>query len=125
MEDQEFIKTRKICLQRSEEKGNAFKACAALKGIHGILEAKPIADHRIKMTYSLEILSFELIEELLKELGFKLDRSLPAFLRRYYYQYMEDTAREKLVIDTEKQHLTCSVEPQELTKPKQYWDEYH
>lgn len=125
MDKKEYIKKRSLCLHRKSKTGYAIKACAVLRGIKGIKNAKPVSNHRIKLSYSLEYLTYELVEGLLKELGFDLDNSIPAQLRRYYYHYMEDNARESLLINDQKHELSCSVEPNQTREPEQYWDEYH
>lgn len=124
MDSESFFRTRNICLAKTESDGTAIKVCAILQGIKGVSHASPINKHRIKLCYSLEFLSFELIEELLKELGYGLDYSLPAYLRRYYYQYTEDNVRESLKINDEKQELSCRLDPLDADNPDQYWDEY-
>ncbi len=124
MDQSEVIRTRSICLKRTS-KGQAAQACSQLNKLNGVNNAQPISKNRLKLTYSLELLTFELIEGLLLELGFKLDRTIPATIRRYYYQYIEDNLREKLAITDEKQKLICRIDYADKKKPKQYWDQYH
>jgi hypothetical protein len=124
MDQNEYIRTRSICLKRTDD-GQANRACTLLKSIKGVYHATPINKHRLKLTYSLELLSFELIEGLLKELGFSLDLSMPAYLRRYYYQYMEDSVRETLEINDEEHKLVCSLDESDPDESEQYWDQYH
>jgi len=124
MDRNEYIKTRTVCLKKRSTAGQAIEACAVLKGVKGVIHVTPKNDHHLKLTYSLEFLTFELIEGLLKELGFRLDTSIPAYLRRYYYQYMEDNARESLTINDEEHQLTCCIDPNEAENPDQYWDQY-
>ena len=125
MDDQLHIRKRMICLARNGDPSQAAEACAALRSIKGVHEAYPISHYRLSLTYSLQDLTFELIENLLKELGFYLDDSVFAIIRRNIYQYLEDNAREKIHVDEEKQKLLCDVDaelPQE--EPEKYWHNY-
>lgn len=119
------IRERKICLSRKGNKTQVEEACAALRGIQGVYTAQPISNYRLTLTYSLEHLSFELIEELLKELGFYLDTSIFAYIRRNIYQYLEDNAREKMHVDEEKQALVCDIDADlPHDEPEKYWNNY-
>lgn len=125
MNDQIHIRKRMVCLTRNGTDTQATEACAVLRGINGVYDAQPINSHRLSLTYSLEYLSFELIEALLKELGFYLDNSIFAIIRRNIYQYLEDNAREKIQVDEDKQSLVCQVDPQMRNdEPEKYWDKY-
>jgi len=119
----DVIRTRSVCLKKMPE-GQSERVCSLLKSLNGVECATPISKHRLKLTYSLELLTFELIEDLLIELGFKLDRSIPASLRRYYYQYVEDNVREKHHINEEKHQLVCHLDHDDSKTPVQYWDQY-
>lgn len=125
MDDQIHIRKRMVCLTRNGRDSQATEACAALAGIKGVYEAKPVNRHRLTLTYSLEYLSFELIEGLLKELGYYLDNSIFAVLRRNVYQYLEDNAREKIHVEEENQTLVCQVDPEmPHDEPEKYWNDY-
>ena len=125
MDDQLHIRKRMICLARNGDPSQAAEACTALRSIKGVMEAYPVSDYRLYLTYSLQDLTFELIESLLRELGYFLDDSVFAMIRRNIYQYLEDNAREKIHVDQEKQKLLCDVDvesPQE--EPEKYWHNY-
>ena len=125
MEDQIYIRKRLICLARNGHESQAEEACAALRRVKGVFDAHPVNNHRLSLTYSLEHLTFELIEALLRELGFYLDNSIFAIIRRTIYQYLEDNAREKIHVDEEKQSLVCQVEPESMQdEPEKYWNNY-
>lgn len=125
MDDQIHIRKRVICLKRNGHESQATEACAALTGIKGVYDATPVNNHRLILTYSLEHLSFELIEALLKELGFYLDNSIFAYIRRTIYQYLEDNAREKIHVEDQDQTLICPVDPQlQSEEPEKYWNNY-
>jgi hypothetical protein len=120
-----YVRRRIVCLARDGSSKKAPEACATLRGVKGIQLAEPVNDYRLRLVYSLEQLSFELIEGLLRELGFKLDQRIFAMVRRSIYQYLEDTAREKMQLEDEKQELLCDVNPElPRDKPEKYWNRY-
>jgi hypothetical protein len=126
MDDQNYIRKRMICLTCKGPESQAAAACRALSRIHGIHSATPISEKRISLVYSLEYLTFELIESLLKELGFTLDNNIFAVIRRGIYQYLEDTAREKMQLEKqEEQVLVCNIDEELPSKePEKYWNNY-
>ena len=79
----------------------------------------------LALTYSLKDLSFELIESLLKELGFYLDNSIFAIIRRNIYQYLEDNVCEKIHAEEQEHTLVCHLH-EELPhdEPEKYWNNY-
>ena len=125
MDEKVHIRKRLVCLRRSGDQSQAEEACAALRGIKGVVDAHPVSESRLSLTYSLEHLTFELIEGLLSELGFYLDDSIFAMIRRNIYQYLEDNAREKIHVDEENQKLVCQVDPEiPHDEPEKYWNNY-
>lgn len=129
MEDAAYICRRKVCLADNGDQAQATEACASLLGIHGIYGAVPVSSSALELSYSVKELSFDLIEDLLKELGYYLDDSMVARLRRNIYQYLEDNLREKLRVDEENQKLACDIEPstqepEQGVEPEKYWSNY-
>jgi hypothetical protein len=125
MSSEVHIRKRVVCLARDGSSKQAGEACAVLRGVKGVHLVEPVNDYRLKLVYSLENLSFELIEGLLRELGFRLDDRLFSMLRRNIYQYLEDTAREKIQVAEEKRKLVCDVDPDlPQDEPEKYWTKY-
>ena len=125
MSNDSHIRRRMVCLAREGSSTQAADACAALRGVKGIVAAEPVGRHRLKLVYSLENLSFELVEALLRELGFKLDGHLFAVIRRNIYQYLEDNAREKMQIDEQRHELICDIDAElPHDEPEKYWHKY-
>ena len=125
MDEHTHIRERKICLTRNGNTRQVVEACEALRGIQGVYHAQPVSNYRLTLTYSLEHLSFELIEDLLKELGFYLDTSIFAIIRRNIYQYLEDNAREKLQVNKDKRALVCDIDARlPHDEPEKYWNNY-
>ncbi len=125
--EENYIRTRRVCLAHSDDDRQAARACASLQGIQGVISARPLNRRQLTLSYSLEYLSFELIESLLKELGFYLDNSLTAMIRRNVYQYLEDNARERLRVDREEQRLACDIDAEDSgeSPAERYWNDYH
>jgi hypothetical protein len=126
MDDHDYIRNRLICLTRNGHDSQAEDACAALRSIKGVHDARAITDRRLSVTYSLEHLTFELIEDLLGELGFYPDDSVVAVIRRNIFQYLEDNVREKTHLDEqEKQAIESPVDPEvPHDEPEKYWNNY-
>lgn len=125
MQDPQHIRKRLVCLTRTGSPTQAEEACKALRGVHGIVDVRPLNHHRLQLTYSLEFLTFELIEELLRELGFYLDNSIFSVIRRNIYQYLEDTAREKIHVEEEQRKLVCEIDTETVAdEPEKYWNNY-
>jgi hypothetical protein len=126
MEDQNYLRKRMICLACNGSQAQAEEACKALSSIKGVHLAEPVNRKRITLIYSLEYLTFELIESLLRELGYQLDNNVIALIRRSIYQYLEDTAREKMQVEGQDQQvLVCNID-EELPhdEPEKYWNNY-
>ena len=125
MVDNPLIRKRMICLKPGIEGNQAEQACTALRGVKGVFEVRPLSHRRIHLTYTLEMLSFELIEGLLSELGFKLDNSILAKIRRTVYQYLEDNVREKMHVEEEEHALVCQADDGlDQEEPEKYWNNY-
>ena len=100
MEDAEHYRCRLIYLKPANETNKqAQAACDALAGIDGILLAAPFSEHGVHIIYSLNQRSFELITDLLNELGFDMDDSILISLRNTIYCFLEDNARDNMHID--------------------------
>ena len=74
----------------------AYHAALALRKIDGVLRAHSSAGPTVHVTYDLTEVSLQLIECLLIELGFHLDNSLLAKLKRALYYYTEQAEQETL-----------------------------
>lgn len=71
----------------------AGSALQLLEGVAGIETVSRASAHSLHVTYNLRLVSLQMIEEALIELGFHLDNNLLAKLRRALYYYAEDTQR--------------------------------
>ncbi len=126
MEDADHYRCRRIYLKQSDDtKLQAEVACEALAKIEGILVAAAHSEYCVHIIYSLDQISFEIINDLLVELEFEIDNSLLSSFRNTIYDYLEDNARDNLHVD-ETGQLQGQGESHE--KPHQdndqYWDDY-
>ena len=127
MEDTDHYRCRLICLRQSADQSRqAEAACDTLAGIEGILLAAPADQYSIHLIYSLDHLSFEMIIDLLNELGFEMDDSILLSLKKTIYQYLDTNARENMHIDVtqfeEEPGETPEIPHQSSDK---YWEDYH
>ena len=89
---EELIKQREIDFIEPHPCPNqAGVAATLLDGMDGILGVETEGSTRLRVTYQLPMLSLETIEEALSQIGFHLDGSLMARLRRAMVNYLEDT----------------------------------
>jgi len=127
MEDADRYRCRHIYLKQGDDTTRqAEAACSALTNLEGILLAAPHSEHSVHIIYSLDILSFEIVIELLGELDFEMDDSFLMSLRNTIFCYLEDNVRDNLQVEKpEDQH--DNGENAEIPHPdnEQYWEDYH
>lgn len=127
MEEADHYRCRRVYLQSGDNPGrDAHAACEALVGVDGILLAAPHGEQSLHIIYSLDELTFDIIIELLEELGFAPDNSLLMSLRNSIFCYLEDNARDNLHIDVtefEEPVIESPEIPQQ--DDEKYWDDYH
>lgn len=127
MEEADHYRCRHVYLKPSEDPGlQAPAACQALANLEGILLAAAHDEHSVHIIYSLDHLSFEIVIDLLTELGFELDNSFLLSLRNTIFCYLEDNARDRLHIDESEAPAEPSESPEIPHRDKdQYWEDYH
>lgn len=64
--------------------------------IDGISHLELIETHKLTISYDVRVITLEIIEDTLIELGFHLDNSLLYKLKRALYYYTEQVQRENL-----------------------------
>ncbi len=72
----------------------AHSAVFILNDLHGVLLAQALDQYRIKITYDLNRINLEEIENILRYEGFHLNNSILAKIRRSIVFYCEEAARE-------------------------------
>lgn len=88
-------KHREICFRGPHPDLNqAQTATLILSDVEGILQVHPHGTQMIMVTYDVSLITLQIIEEFLSELGFHLDNSLLMKLRRAFYYYAEDLQQD-------------------------------
>jgi len=127
MEDADRYRCRHIYLKQSDDPAlQAHAACAALTNLEGIVLAAPHGEYSVHIIYSLDILSFELVIELLDELDFEMDNSFLMSLRNTIFCYLEDNARDHMHIEHPDDHRDDGENPEiPHQNNDHYWEDYH
>ena len=126
MDDTGFYRCRLFYLRQSADPAKQAKAaCEILAGTEGVILAAATSHNSIHLIYSLNHLSFELLTDLLSELGFELDNSILLSLRKTIFQFLEDNARDNMHPDISEfeQHFQDHPEMPHQNSDK-YWDDY-
>ncbi len=127
MDDTDHYRCRLISLRQSaDESKQAEAACDALAEVEGVLLAAPFDSCSIHLIYSLDQISFELVTDLLNELGFELDNSILVTVRSTIYQFLDDNARDNMHIDvTNFQEEGDEIPDIPHQSSDKYWEDYH
>ena len=129
MDDTDQYRCRLIYLKPTDDiTKQAEAACEAVAGVEGIILAAPSDSHSVHLIYSLNNLSFELLTDLLNELGFELDNSILLGLRNTIFEFLETNVRDNMHIDVTKfQEDTDEDESAGLPRQSsdKYWEDYH
>ena len=126
MDDIGSYRCRLFYLRQSADPAQqAETACEVLAGTEGVILAAATSHNSIHLIYSLNHLSFELLTDLLAELGFELDNSILLSLRKTIFQFLEDNARDNMHMDVSEleQHFHDHPEIPQQSSDK-YWDDY-
>lgn len=128
-----YIKQREIIFNYPQaEQRPAFSASLLLTGLYGIETVNTLTADRILISYDIKLITFNEIEQVLKEIGYHLDNSLLMKLKRALYNYTEETERANL--DCSNSQCKCtrdvfvkkySVKPHGCRDPRpEHWRNY-
>jgi hypothetical protein len=97
-EHRTYIKHREIhfCSLHARGKAPAHSAMLLLADVEGVIGLQPASATCLRVSYDLRILSLQITENALIEVGFHLDNSLFNKLRRSLYYYTEETQCENM-----------------------------
>ena len=126
MEEADHYRCRRVYLKPGDDsRRDAHSACEALVNIDGIVLAAPHGEQSLHIIYSLNELSFEIVIDLLEELGYQPDDSLLMSLRNTIFCYLEDNARANMQVDV-TEFEESDVESPEIPQQddEKYWDDY-
>lgn len=93
------LKAREVgfCALHPEE-AQAHSASLVLQGIDGVDSIQLITEQMLHVQYDIRMITLQMIEEGLTELGYHLDNSLLVRLKRALFYYTEEIERENLGI---------------------------
>ena len=74
----------------------ASSAMFLFSDIDGIMHLDLVDTHKLAISYDIRLITLEVIEDTLIELGFHLDNSLLFKLKRALYYYTEEVQRENI-----------------------------
>ena len=92
------IKNREIRFKLATP-DQAKKAEQLLSGVPGIEHIDVVAPCCMRIRYSVEQLTLQMIESALREVGFDLDDGLVTRLKRAVFSYCEDALRASIGVD--------------------------
>ena len=89
----------------------AHSATLVLAGVEGVISASlsSVLRNTIHISYDLCLIDLRIIEALLSELGFHLDNSLLAKLKRSLYYFTEENELGHLEITRDQDHSTRDI----------------
>lgn len=91
----DVIKHREICFRGPHpDPHQAQTAMLILSDVEGIIQVEPHNTQMIVVTYDVSLISLQIIDAFLSELGFHLDNSLLMKLRRALYYYTEELQQD-------------------------------
>ncbi len=128
MEEADRYRCRRIFLKSDGDPAHqAQAACEALANVDGILLAAPHDNASVHIIYSLDKLSFEIINDLLHELDFETESSLLIRVRDTIFCYLEDNARGDQPFDISEFELEEDDASPAIPQHDEdrYWDDYH
>jgi hypothetical protein len=108
----DIIKDREIRFKLSTP-DQAAKAEQLLKEVPGVEFIETIDSASLRIRYSVEALTLQMIEAALRDVGFDLDDSLICKLKRAVFSYCEDALRASIGVDHDS-----SDSPPALTLPQ-------
>lgn len=89
----------------------AHSASLLLSDVDGVLHVQPLEPHLLHIRYDISLITLNIIEEALVEMGYHLDNSLMHKLKRALYYYTEETQRANLGMEG-----TCCADKQVFIK---------
>ncbi len=106
----ELLKHRDIAFCPLHPDSNqAESASLLLLDVRGIHEVRPLNRHLLHITYNIQHITLKTIEEALAGVGFHLDNSLFAKLKRALFYYSEETQLANLGYDHAESKSTTEI----------------
>lgn len=106
----ELIKQREIAFCPLHPDSNQAKSASLLLvNAVGVHQVRPLSSHIVHVTYNIEHITLKIIEGALLELGFHLDNSLFAKMKRALFYYSEETQLVNLGYDHADSKSTTEI----------------
>lgn len=106
----ELIKQRDIHFMSPQADNNpAAAAYALLSQVDGIIEANPVHEYCLSVTYHLAKVTLNDIDDVLQEVGFHLDNSILSKLKRALFYYAEETQLANMGYDHAESKSTLEI----------------
>jgi len=106
----EFIKHREVYFRGPHAMGNQAQAAAlVLSDVRGVMRVRPVGQERLAVSYDLRQVNLEALENLLAEMGFHLDNSLMAKMRRALWYYCDSCQQAQLGCQRGSRNCTQAV----------------
>ena len=104
----DLIKDREIRFKLSTQ-DQARKAEQLLKDVPGVESIEAMTSRSLRIRYSVEDLTLQMIEAALREVGFDLDDGLLNRLKRAVFSYCEDALRASIGVEESGSDSTPSL----------------
>jgi len=104
----DLIKRRVIHFRRSSSEDTAERAAELLSAVEGVSNARIHSQDSLSIHYDIRVLSLQMIENALADVGFQLSGNVICRIKRELIAYCEDNLRESLQADA-----AASDEPHE------------
>jgi hypothetical protein len=122
----DIIKTRDLHFSaQANDIDQAQKACALLHRVQGVESAKHTRTSQLSIRYDVRVLTLQMIEAALKDVGFVLNNSLICRIRRSLFAYCEDAQRASLGVENQNDRAIIDHTDTVAHDPRPYnWRNY-
>ena len=122
----DVIKTRELqFLSKLPGVDAAEKAQRLLSRVKGIEAVELVRPGRLSLRYDVRLLTLQMIEAALRDVGFFLDNKLTTRIRRSLFAYCEDAQRASLGVEHDAEHVILSHPDSATHDPRPHnWRNY-
>jgi len=122
----DVIKTRELrFLSKLPGVDEAEKAQRMLSGVIGIEAVEQVRRGHLRLRYDVRLLTLQMIESALRDVGFFLDNRLSTRIRRSLFAYCEDAQRASLGVEHDNDHFVLTHPDNTTHDPRPHnWRNY-
>jgi len=99
-----YIKRRVLHFKRDDTEQTAVRAAQLLDAVDGVIRTGIYGPYALTIHYDIRVLSLQMIEKALADVGFEMSDDLLSRIRRELIAYVEDNQRDKFLLDEEEHH---------------------